>query len=62
LANTAIRMTSEWVQNWFPFKNHVVRWNAEGLYLYKSPVGYTSVPFAVGGRGWVFHTSFEVAF
>jgi hypothetical protein len=48
--------------NWFPFKNKVLRWNAEGLYLYKSPVGYTSVPFAVGGRGWVFHTSFEMAF
>jgi hypothetical protein len=48
--------------NWFPFKNHVVRWNTEGLYLHKSPVGYTSVPFAVGGRGWVFHSSFEVAF
>jgi hypothetical protein len=48
--------------NWFPFKNKVIRWNAEGLYLYKSPVGYTSVPFAVGGRGMVFHTSFELAF
>ncbi len=48
--------------NFFPWKNKVVRWNAEGLYLYKSPVGYTSVPFALGGRGFVFHTSLEVAF
>lgn len=48
--------------NWFPFKNKVVRWNNEGLYLYKSPVGYTSVPFAVGGRGLVFHSSLELAF
>ena len=48
--------------NWFPFKNKVVRWNTEGLYLYKSPVGYTSVPFAVGGRGMVFHSSLELAF
>jgi hypothetical protein len=48
--------------NWFPFKNKVVRWNTEGLYLYKSPVGYTSVPFAVGGKGFVFHSSFELAF
>lgn len=48
--------------NWFPFKNKVVRWNTEALYLYKSPVGYTSVPFALGGRGWVFHSNFEVAF
>ncbi len=48
--------------NWFPYKNKVLRWNTEALYLYKSPVGYTSVPFAVGGRGWVFHSSLELAF
>jgi hypothetical protein len=48
--------------NWFPFKNKVIRWNTEGLYLYKSPVGYTSVPFTVGGRGMVFHTNLELAF
>jgi hypothetical protein len=48
--------------NFFPFKNHVVRWNTEALYLYKSPVGYTSVPFPIGGRGWVFHTNMELAF
>jgi hypothetical protein len=48
--------------NYFPFKNHVIRWNTEALYLYKSPVGYTSVPFVIGGKGWVFHTSFELAF
>jgi len=48
--------------NFFPFKNKVVRWNNEGLYLYNSPVGYTSVPYPVGGRGWVFHSSMELAF
>ena len=48
--------------NYFPFKNRVVRWNSEGLYLHKSPVGYTSVPFTVGGTGWVFHTNLELAF
>jgi hypothetical protein len=48
--------------NWFPFKNKVVRWNTEFLYLYKSPVGYTSVPFALGGNGPVFHSSLELAF
>jgi hypothetical protein len=48
--------------NFFPFKNHVVRWNTEALYLYKSPVGYTSVPYPVGGKGWVFHSSMELAF
>jgi hypothetical protein len=48
--------------NYFPFKNKVVRWNNEVLYLYKSPVGYTSVPYPVGGKGWVFHSSMELAF
>jgi hypothetical protein len=48
--------------NWFPFKNKVVRWNTEWLYLRNSPVGYTSVPFAVGGNGNVVHSSLELAF
>jgi hypothetical protein len=46
----------------FPFHNKVVRWNNELLYLYKSAVGYTSVPFALGGTGPVFHTNLELAF
>ncbi|HWW77696.1 MAG TPA: hypothetical protein VNZ44_19995 [Pyrinomonadaceae bacterium] len=48
--------------NFFPFKSKVVRWNNEALYLRRSPVGYTSVPYAVGGNGFVFHSSFELAF
>jgi hypothetical protein len=48
--------------NYFPFHNKVVRWNSEFLYLNHSPVGYTAVPFALGGNGPVFHTSLEVAF
>jgi hypothetical protein len=48
--------------NWFPFKNKVVRWNSEGLLLYRSPVGYTSVPYNVGSTGFVFHTNLELAF
>jgi hypothetical protein len=48
--------------NWFPLKNKVIRVNNEFLYLYNSPVGYTSVPFAVGGRGLVFHSNVEMAF
>ena len=46
----------------FPFHNKVVRWNNEFLYLYESPVGYTSVPFALGGTGPVFTTNLELAF
>ncbi|HEU4391360.1 MAG TPA: hypothetical protein VFV34_26410 [Blastocatellia bacterium] len=48
--------------NWFPWANRVVRWNTEWLYLRNSPVGYSSVPFTVGGRGSVFHSSVELAF
>jgi hypothetical protein len=48
--------------NVFPWHNKVIRWNTEFLYLYKSPVGYTSVPFALGGTGPVFHTNVEMAF
>lgn len=48
--------------NYFPFHNKVIRWNNEFLYLYKSPVGYTSVPFALGGTGPVFATTLELAF
>jgi hypothetical protein len=48
--------------NWFPWKNKVIRVNNELLYLYRSPVGYTSVPFAVGGKGFVYHSNLEMAF
>lgn len=48
--------------NWYPWHNRVLRWNAEFLYLQRSPVGYTSVPFALGGTGPVFHTNVELAF
>ncbi|HWZ52877.1 MAG TPA: hypothetical protein VNW54_15580 [Granulicella sp.] len=48
--------------NYFPFKNRVVRWNTEFLYLHRSPVGYTSVPFAFGGTGPIVHTNLEMAF
>jgi len=48
--------------NFFPFHNRVVRSNTEFLYLYRSPVGYPSVPFAFGGTGPIFHTNLELAF
>jgi hypothetical protein len=48
--------------NYFPFKNRVIRWNSEFLYTYRSPVGYTSVPFALGGTGPIFYTTLEMAF
>ena len=48
--------------NWFPFMRKEVRMSVQGLYLDDSPVGYSSVPFAVGGNGWVFSTDLIVAF
>jgi len=48
--------------NYFPFHNKVIRWNNEFLYLHKSPVGYTSVPFALGATGPIFHSDIELAF
>lgn len=48
--------------NWFPFSHQAVRWNTEYLHLQRSPVGGLSLPYVVGGRGPVFHTSLEVNF
>lgn len=48
--------------NIHPFKNRVVRWNTEFLYVHKSAVGYTALPYPVGGSGPVFHTNWELAF
>ena len=48
--------------NWYPFKKRLMRVNAEALYLEDSPVGYSSVPFAVGGNGWVLQSNIEARF
>jgi len=48
--------------NWFPMKRKELRFSLQALYLKDSPVGYSSVPFAVGGNGWVFNTDLTVAF
>jgi hypothetical protein len=47
--------------NWFPFDRKEVRVSVQGLYLEDSPVGYSSVLFAVGGNGCVFTTDAIVA-
>ena len=39
-----------------------IRWNTEWIHLDKCPVGYTAVPYPVGGNGDVFHTNFEMKF
>jgi len=48
--------------NWWPFDRKDMHLNAQFLYLDRSPVGYSSVPFTVGGDGWVFSTDAIVSF
>jgi hypothetical protein len=48
--------------NWYVLKQRGFRWNTEWLHLRKCPVGYTAVPYPVGGNGDVFHTDFELNF
>ncbi|HEX9166183.1 MAG TPA: hypothetical protein VF862_09750, partial [Gemmatimonadales bacterium] len=48
--------------NWYPFRNEIVRWNAQWIQLNRSPVGGNSLPFVVGGKGPVLSTDFMVNF
>jgi hypothetical protein len=48
--------------NWYFVKERGLRFNAEWLHLDKCPVGYTAVPYPVGGNGDVFHTNVEMNF
>jgi hypothetical protein len=48
--------------NWYPFKKRGVRVNAEFIHLNDCPVGYTAVPYPVGGNGNVFHLNTEMNF
>ena len=48
--------------NWFPFGSQTIRWNLEYLKLDRSPVGGLSLPYVVGGNGYVMYTTFEVNF
>ncbi len=48
--------------NFYPMKTRGIRVNAEWLRLNNSPVGYTAVPYPVGGNGDVFHVNVEMNF
>jgi len=48
--------------NYYPMKTRGIRVNAEWLRLNNSPVGYTAVPYPVGGNGDVFHLNVEMNF
>jgi hypothetical protein len=43
-------------------KERGLRLNAEIIHLNKCPVGYTAVPYPVGGNGNVFHVDLEMNF
>lgn len=48
--------------NWFPLRQRLLRLNGELLYMKDSAVGYSSIPYQVGGDGLVFHTNLEMKF
>lgn len=48
--------------NYFIVKDRGLRLNAEWMRLHKCPVGYTAVPYPVGGNGDVFHANVEMNF
>lgn len=48
--------------NWFPLKRKDFRINAMGLYVDRSPVGYTAYPIPVGAKGFTFVSDFSLAF
>lgn len=45
---------------YFPFGQKEVRMNGQALYMHNSPVGYSAVPYQVGGEGWAF--TFDVGY
>ena len=48
--------------NYFPKQMRGIRVNGEWLRLDDIPVGYTAVPYPVGGDGNVYHVNFELNF
>jgi hypothetical protein len=48
--------------NWYFVKDRGLRLNGEWIHLNKSPVGYTAVPYPVGGNGNLFHLDLEMNF
>ena len=48
--------------NWYFRRERGLRVNGEWIKLNKCPVGYTAVPYPVGGNGNVFHINLEMNF
>jgi hypothetical protein len=49
-------------QNWYLARERGLRLNAEWIHLGNCPVGYTAVPYPVGGNGNLFHVNLELNF
>ena len=48
--------------NYYPFDRRDLRVNVMGLWVDRSPVGYTAYPIPVGATGFTFLTDFSLAF
>jgi hypothetical protein len=48
--------------NWYFVKQRGLRVHGEWIHLNKCPVGYTAVPYPVGGNGDLFHVNVEMTF
>ena len=48
--------------NYYPFARRDLRVNVMGLYVNRSPVGYTAYPIPVGGDGFTLVSDFSLAF
>ncbi|MEM9257012.1 MAG: hypothetical protein AAGA91_16340 [Pseudomonadota bacterium] len=48
--------------NWFPTHKRLLRVNGELLYMKDSAIGYSSIPYQVGGDGLVFMSNLEMKF
>src|SRR5262249_46341780 len=48
--------------NWYFVKGRGLRVNGEWIHLNHCPVGYTAVPYPVGGNGNLFHLNLEMNF
>jgi len=48
--------------NWYVVQKRGLRVNTEWIHLDNCPVGYTAVPYPVGGNGDVYHLNFEMNF
>jgi hypothetical protein len=46
--------------NWYFVKERGLRVHAEWIHLHKCPVGYSAVPYPVGGNGDLFHVNVEM--